>query len=149
MAAVKGNIYPTIRIEGLKELQAGLRNAENKLPKALGEAHKEIGRFIIGKIPQGSANAVGAGSGSELRASATKRDVILRAGSAHRAAIGVKRHIPTRFAQWGKTEVQPFAKRARPYIVGFIEKNADEIMDVFAEEYRKVLEDACYQVKMY
>ena len=135
-----------IRIEGLKEVQAALRNAENKLPKALGEAHKEIGQFIIGKVPQGSANAVGTGTGSTLRASATKRDVVLRVGGANRAAIASERHIATRRTQWGKSEVQPF-QSGRPYIIGTMEDNRDEILEVFKQKYLKLFDPAFYRVR--
>lgn len=138
-----------IRIEGLKEVQAALRNAENKLPKALGEAHKEIGQFIIGKLPQGSANAIGTGTGSVVRASATKRDVVLRVGGAHRAAIAAKRHVGSRVPQWGKTEVQPFVGRRgnAPYIIGTMEDNRDEILEVFKQKYLKLFDPAFWRVR--
>ena len=130
-------IQAHIQVEGLKELQQGLRDANNKLPKALGEAHKRVGQFIINKVPEGSPNAVGAGSGATVRASATKRDVILRVGYGAR---------PMHKSQWGKTEVQPF-ESGRPYIVGTIEANVDAIEDMFAEEMLKVVGPAFYSAK--
>jgi hypothetical protein len=123
-----------IQVEGLAELQAAIRAAEGKLPKALGDAHKEIGRFIIGKLPDGNPHAVGAGSGATVRPSATKRDVILRVGGSHR---GVRR------MQWGKKEVQPF-EAGRPYIIGTVEDNQAAIEDKFLDEYLQALGPAFY-----
>jgi hypothetical protein len=131
-----------IQVEGLKELQAGLRDAQNKLPKALGESHKRVGRFIISKLPEGSPNAVGAGTGSQWRASATKRDVILRVGYGARPTLGDTGHA----AQWGKKMVQPF-EPGRPYMVGAIEEHMDEIEDMFTEEMLKVVGPAFYSAK--
>jgi hypothetical protein len=122
---------PHIVVEGLRELQAGIKKAEGKLPKSLGEAHKEVGRFIIGKLPAGDPHAVGAGSGASIRPSATKREVILRVGHGGRTAHK---------NQWGKREVQPFAA-GRPYIVGTIEENQEAIEEKFLDETMKVLDD--------
>ena len=134
-----GRIDAHIQIEGLKELQAGLRDAQGKLPKALGEAHKRVGQFIISKLPEASPEAVGMGTGSTVRASATKRDVILRAGTSARVGRAAERHVPVKFIQWGKMEVQPFEAGGRPYIVGTIEENMEQIEDVFLAEMAQVV----------
>jgi hypothetical protein len=127
-------IRPHIQVEGLAEFQRDLKAASGgKLPAALGEAHKEIGRFIIAKIPQGDPSAVGSGYTATVRPSATKRDVILRVGGAFRNTVASKRRIPTRYVQWGKFPVQPFARGARPYILGVVEENEQAIID----EYKK------------
>ena len=136
-----------IQIEGLKELQAGLRDAQGKLPKALGEAHKRVGTFIISKLPEASPEAVGSGTGSVVRASATKRDVILRAGTSVRATRAREDHVPVKFEQWGKTQVQPFEKGGRPYIVGTIEENLAEIEQMFLDEMLKVVGPHFYSAR--
>lgn len=123
---------PHIEIEGLKELQSAIKKAQGKLPASIGEAHKEVGRFVIGKLPQGNPNAVGSGSGATVRPSATKRDVVLRVGSGARGASK---------NQWGKVPVQPFVS-GRPYIVGTVEKYRKEIEQKFMEEMMKALKPA-------
>jgi ribose 5-phosphate isomerase len=136
-----------IQVEGLKEFQQGLRDAQNKLPKALGEAHKRVGTFIISKLPEASPEAVGIGTGSTVRASATKRDVILRAGTTARVGRASEQRTSIKAQQWGKTEVQPFEKGGRPYIVGTIEEHQDEIVEMFKEEMLKVVGGAFYSAR--
>jgi hypothetical protein len=128
----KGLVH--IEVEGLKELQRDIKQREGKLPAALGQAHKRVGAFVIGKLPEGNPNAVGAGSGADIRPSATKRDVIIRAGHAGRE--GKK-------DQWGKIPVQPF-ESGRPYIVGAIEENEDAISEMFLDELMDALSPAFY-----
>jgi hypothetical protein len=125
-------IRPHIQIDGLRELQRDLKASQGKLPKALGEAHKNVGRFVISKVPQGDPHAVGAGSGATIRPSATKRDVLLRVG------YGAREH---HFQQWGETRVMPFAPgpHSRPHIVGTIEQNRGAIVEKFLDETMKAL----------
>ncbi len=130
-------IQPHIEVEGLKELQAAIKRAQGKLPASIGEAHKEVGRFVIGKLPPGNPNAVGSGSGATVRPSATKREVILRVGSGARTASK---------NQWGKVPVQPFVS-GRPYIVGTIKDNQDAIEQMFLDQIVKALEPAFYSVE--
>jgi hypothetical protein len=126
-----------IEIEGLKELQTAIKKQQGKLPASLGEAHRNVGSFIIGKLPAGNPNAVGSGSGATVRPSATKRDVVLRVGHGGREASK---------NQWGKTEVQPFAS-GRPYIIGTIKDNQDAIEQMFLDELTKALEPAFYSAE--
>ncbi len=135
-----------IQNEGLKEFQAGLRDAQGKLPKALGESHKRVGQFIISKIPPGNPNAVGAGTGSIPRASATKRDVLIRVGGSFRGKIAAEQQVPVNYITWGKTPVMPF-ESGRPYIVGTIEENMAEIEDMFMDEMLKVAGRPFYSAK--
>ena len=114
-----------IKIEGLTELQHSLKASQGKLPAALGSAHKAIGQYIIAKVPPGDPHAVGAGSGSVIRPSATKRDVVIRVGGTHRS-----RHVQ----QWGKKYVHPPTK-GRPYILGTVLEHEDDIV----EQYHKTL----------
>jgi hypothetical protein len=134
-----------IKIEGLKELQSAIKAAEGKLPKSIGDAHKRVGDFIISKVPQGSANAVGSGTGADIRASATKRDVVIRAGGAHRATRAAKRGVLPSFIQWGKTEIQPFAKNQRPLIIGVFDTHYDEIAQFFMDEIVNTLDPAFFK----
>jgi hypothetical protein len=117
-------IKPHIEVEGLKELQIAIKRGQGKLPKSIGEAHKNVGRFVIGKIPAGNPHAVGAGSSASVRPSATKRDVILRVGHGGREAAK---------NQWGKTLVQPFTS-GRPHIIGTVLKYQEEIEQLFLDE---------------
>ena len=129
---------PHIKVEGLKELQTAIKRAEGKLPQSLGVAHKNVGAFVIGKLPAGNPHAVGAGAGATIRPSATKREVLIRVGY-----VGRPGHI----AQWGKREVQPF-ESGRPWIVGTIEGHQDEIEREFLEQTMKALSPAFYDSDM-
>lgn len=142
-------IKPHIEVDGLRELQADFKRASGgKLPKALGEANKDIGRVVIGRLPEGEPQAVGAGRGAAPRPSATKREVVILVGSAAREARAEARAEPRPSAmthrnsvaaqQWGAEEVQPYMA-GRPYIVGAIQEHQDEIVQTFRDEYTKAL----------
>ena len=126
-----------IEVEGLKELQTAIKRQQGKLPASIGEAHKEIGRFVIGKLPAGNPHAVGAGSGADVRPSATKRDVVLRVGHGGREASKY---------QWGKQAVQPF-ESGRPFIVGVIQDNQEAIEQKFMDETVKALSPAFFSAE--
>lgn len=126
-----------IEVEGLKELQAAIKRQQGQLPAALGQAHKDVGTFVISRLPEGDPHAVGAGTGATVRPSATKRDVLLRVGHGGREE---------RRNQWGKREVQPFAP-GRPYIVGAIEQYQDEIEQKFLDEMVNVLGPAFFSAE--
>ena len=133
-----GRTQPHIKVEGLKELQSAIKSAQGKLPQSIGEAHREVGSFIIGKLPEGNPQAVGAGSGASIRPSATKRDVVLRVGHGGRAASK---------NQWGKVPVQPF-ESGRPHIIGTVRDNQDAIEEKFLTETMKALSPAFYEAKI-
>lgn len=126
-----------IRVEGLKEFQAAARRAvDRELPRRLGAAHREIGELVISRLsPPPDPAAVGAGRGAGVRASASKRDVILRVGGAHRASGEHTRKQP-----WGVLRVRRPGTHApdRPHIRGTIDKNVEEIGD----EYLKAISAA-------
>ena len=127
-------IKPHIEVEGLKELQIAIKRGQGKLPASIGEAHKEVGRFIIGKLPPGDPHAVGAGASAQVRPSATKRDVVLRVGHGGRQAAK---------NQWGKTPVQPFAS-GRPHIIGTVLENQEAIEEKFLDETLKAVGPAFF-----
>jgi len=127
---------PHIKVEGLKELQADIKQRQGKLPTEIGQIHKEVGQFIIGKLPEGDPHAVGMGSGATVRPSATKRDVVLRVGGAHREGKD--------YMQWGKAAVMPPVS-GRPYIVGAIEDNQEQIEEMFMKKYMDVLGPAFFK----
>lgn len=135
-----------IQVEGLRELQAAIKKQQGQLPAALGQAHKEIGAFVIGKLPPGDPHAVGTGAGATVRPSASKREVLLRAGSGARVDRAAERDVPMAYEQWGRRQVQPFA-RGRPYIVGAIEENQDEIEQMFLDQMVKVLGPAFFEAE--
>jgi hypothetical protein len=140
-------IKPHIEVEGLKELQRDIRAREGQLPKALGEAHKEVGRFVISKLPPGDPHAVGAGTGASVRPSATKRDVLLLVGGAHRVKKAAERDVPSKYIQWGKQEVHPFAVGARPHIIGKVHEHQEAIEQKFLDETTKALSPAFYKAE--
>lgn len=121
---------PAIEVAGLKEFQAAVRRGtDSELPKRLGEAHRVIGAMVIAKLtPAPDPVAVGAGTGATVRPSATKREVILRAGGGHRASGPY-----TRMQLWGRTRVGRVgvSRPPRPYIRGTIDKYSTEIGDEY------------------
>lgn len=70
-----------------KDLQRAIRNSADKdLPKRMGKANKKTGKLVIQKLqPQPTSRAVGRGRGAAVRPSASRREVLLRAGGSHRA----------------------------------------------------------------
>ena len=118
-----------IEVDGLKEFQAASRRAvDSELPKRLGRAHKEIGQLVIDRLqPRSDPAAVGSGAGAAIRASASKREVLLRVGGAHRARPPL--------SIWGRTRVLRVGQSAppRPYIRGTIDKHQDEIGTAYLE----------------
>jgi hypothetical protein len=125
-----------IQVDGLKELQRDIKQARGKMPKAIGEAHKNVGKFVISKLPPADPRAVGEGAGAKIRASATKREVLLR--------VGHKEREPLPQAQWGKRPKQPFEAGGRPYIVGTIEAYEDEIFEEFKRQTMRALRPAFF-----
>ena len=117
-----------IQIEGYKDFQRDLRRESKDLPKAIGRTHKEVGKFIISKIePKLVPASVGEGAGSMVRASATKRDLLLLVGGSHRAARAQENKTAVKPQQWGKHEVWPKVANKRPYIIGTALDHEDEI----------------------
>lgn len=126
-----------VQIEGLTELQAGIRRAQGRLPATLGQFHREVGAFIIAKLPPGDPRAVGAGAGATVRPSATAREVLLRVGHS-----GREMHRE----QWGRRVIQPFA-RGRPYIVGTIMEHEEEIRRMYLDGLMAALAPAFYSAE--
>ena len=130
----------SIKVEGYKEFQRDLKAAMGKLPKALGEAHKNIGRFVIERLePAPNPRAIGSGKGAMPRPSATKREVVILVGGSHRTH-GHKQ-------QWGKVQVDPFHQPsgARPYIKQTAEDHEGEILELLWDELEKVVRPAFHE----
>ena len=127
-----------IEIEGLKEFQRAARRAvDTDLPRRLGEAHRFIGQMVIDKLePRPDPAAVGEGAGAAVKASASKRDVLLRVGGAHR------KHPPQSI--WGKRRVTRPGMRApkRPYIRETIDRHYDEIADAYLQAIADAMDGA-------
>lgn len=117
-----------IRVEGLKEFQAATRRAtDSELPKRLGQAHKHIGELVISRLsPRPTPPAVGVGRGADVRASTSKRDVLLRVGGAHRSGKSPQ-------MQWGRKPGRRPTESApdRPYIRGTIDRHQGDIEDQY------------------
>jgi hypothetical protein len=131
--------FGEIEVEGLKEFQAAARRAvDSGLPKRLGEANKSIGQLVISKLsPSPDASSVGEGAGAAVRASASKREVMLLVGGAHRG-----RHTP--YMQWGKRP-GPLAFRPRPKrpnIRGTVDKHQGEIEDAYLKAVSQAMKPA-------
>lgn len=123
-----------IELEGFKEFRGAVKKANGgTLPKELGQAHKEVGKFVIDHLqPKPIPSAVGAGAGAAVRASASKREVLLRVGGAYR---------PANFYQWGRKAVRPQSS-GRPYIVETARANEDEIINMMLKSVNQALKDA-------
>lgn len=127
-----------IEVEGLKEFQKAVRAARDKdLNKRLGQANKKIGQMVIDRLsPAPDPRAVGMGRGASVRPSASKREVILRVGGAHRAA-GSHTNMQPWGAKRGAPVGQPTPKR--PWIQGTADDNFDDIgeawMDAIIEAF--------------
>lgn len=135
-----------IEVHGLKEFQAAARRSvDMELPKRLGEAHKQIGQLVISKLhPAPDPAAVGAGAGAAVRASASKRDVLLRVGGTHRAS-GTK----TRLQPWGRLRVGRIGmiRPKRPHIRGTIDRYQDQIGDAYLRKISEAMSGAFAETK--
>lgn len=116
-----------LRVEGIPQLQRVLKAIGKEAHDELGQLHKEIGRKWIGWLG-GPDSGVGAGAGSRYRASATKRDVLLRVGGSHRSK---------RVEQWGKRR-KPERGR-RPLVIGAAEGRHDEITDMYLDGIERII----------
>ena len=134
-----------IEVEGLKEFQrAARRAADQDLGKRLGQANKKIGQLVIDRlVPRPDPAAVGTGRGAAVRASAAKREVLLRVGGKHRERASLP--MPTRssaryaLAAWGQRSGGYFGRRPpRPYIRQTVERHRKEI----EREWLKAVADA-------
>ena len=138
--AIRGLAH--IQIEGYREFQRDLKKAMGQQPKAIGKAHKEVGKLIIERLkPAPTPEAVGEGAGSKVRPSATVRELVLRAGGKHRTH--------GRRQQWGKRQVKPFQQRSksRPFIVQTALDHEEEIKQELLDELVKALDSAFAEAK--
>lgn len=122
----------------MRRLMADISEARRAIPEEIGKVHKEVGQFVIDRLePRPTPLAVGSGRGAAVRPSATKREVILRAGGAHRAS-----HAPQ--MQWGRQTVRLPGQPApeRPYIVRTAEKNEKEILEFYAKAVKRAADGA-------
>lgn len=126
-----------IEVDGLKQFNRVARKAaDRELPKRIGQANKATGALVISKLPPGDPAAVGAGSGATVRPSATKREVLLRVGGAHRVGQGT----PTRMQPWGRRIVANLrGAPQRPHIMGAVEQNSREIEEFYLEAVEKAM----------
>lgn len=117
------------------------RSVDRDLPKRLGQANKSIGAMVIAKLsPRPDPAAVGKGAGAAVRASAARREVLLRTGGKHRA-----RHSPQ--MQWGKRP-GPLAFRRRPprpYIRQTVEDHRDEIEQAWLKAVADAMKPAFHK----
>lgn len=126
----------TIEVEGLREFQRVVRRAVDRdLPKRLGQANKRVGELIISRLNPDPA-AVGAGKGATVRPSASRREVLLRVGGAHRPKPPL--------SVWGVRQVLRVGQRApqRPYIKGTAEAHMDQIAAAYLTGIAQAMDPA-------
>lgn len=133
-----------IKVEGLKEFQRASRSAADRnLPKRLGQANKEIGELVISRLsPRPAPAAVGQGSGASVRASASKREVLLRVGGAHRAGNSPQ-------MQWGRKPARRPGEQApkRPYIKKTMADNERLIYAEWLKAVSKAMDPAFWKTE--
>lgn len=114
------------------------RSTDQDLPKKIGQANRHIGALVISRLqPRPDPAAVGEGAGAEVRPSASKREVLLRVGGAHRAG-----HTPQ--MRWGKRAGRPIRRQApeRPYIRQTVENNRDDIEQGWLHAISRAMDSA-------
>lgn len=130
-----------IQVEGLRELNREIRRSvDRELPKRMGQANKSIGELVIARLsPRPDPAAVGEGAGSTVRPSASKREVLLRVGGAHRAGKAPR-------MQWGKRPVRQPGVPApkRPYIRQTVDRYYDEITGAYLGAIEQAMGPAFY-----
>lgn len=118
-----------IRIEGWREFQRKVNRATGtNLPRAMNQAHMEIGRVVTSRL---RPPTVGAGRGASVELEATPTDLFLKAGFSGRE---------NRAKQWGKIQEWPGGQApARPYIIGTARQQQQQIMDALFDGIESAL----------
>lgn len=121
-----------VEVEGLKEFNQAVRQIKSReLDRQMGQANKRIGELVISRLrPAPDPAAIGVGKGAAVRPSASKREVQLRVGGAHRASGEHTKKQP-----WGARRVVPVGTPVgpRPFIQGTAERNFDDIADAWMD----------------
>lgn len=134
-----------LQVEGLKEFNRAVSAAKDKeLNKRIGQANKRIGALVVERLsPSPDPRATGTGRGATVRPSATRREVLLRVGGAHRES-----GVHTAKQPWGaKRVVRPGTDTPpRPNIQGTAERHFDEIgqawLDAVTEAFAPAFAEA-------
>lgn len=124
----------SIRIDGLRELNAALKRADTELPKRvrleLNDAIAELAKEVAGRFPRRSGRAAGS-----VRPRSTRTAARLAMGGARApyaawldfgGAVGRKRSVRRRFYQSGRYLWPTFAKR-KPDILARLERALVEV----------------------
>lgn len=122
-----------------QRFQRAVRQSTDKdLPKRIGQANKKVGQKFVDDWlhPKPDPIAVGEGKGSTVRPSASKREVLLRVGGAHRAG-----HTPE--APWGQQIVGNLrGAPKRPYIRESVDRHETEIRDAWLHAISDAMDPA-------
>lgn len=128
------------------------RSVDRDLPKRLGQANKSIGAMVIAKLsPRPDPAAVGLGRGAAVRPSASKREVVLRVGGAHRVNPSLPKPTSSNnrwaLAVWGKRQGPlAFRKRPpRPHIRQTVEDHRDEIEQAWLKAVADAMKPAFHK----
>lgn len=131
-----------------KRVQRAIRKSADKdLPKRMGQANKKTGKFIIDKLkPRPTPRAVGRGRGAGVRPSASRREVLLRAGGSHRddqAGPDAPKE------QWGtRPDLSSLPNPPpRPHIRQTVADHRDEIEQFWLEAISKAMSGAFHDTK--
>ena len=136
--------FGEVEVDGLKEFNRAVRKAVDKdLGKRIGQANKGIGQMVVDRLqPRPDPSAVGEGAGAAVRASASKREVLLRVGGKHRAGR-------TPQMQWGRRP-GPLAFRRRPkrpFIRETVDRHEGEIFDAWLEAISQAMKPAFHSTE--
>lgn len=146
---------PRIEVEGVKEFQRAVRKSVDRdLGKRLAQANKSIGQRIVENLsPAPDPAAVGKGKAGTVRPSASRRDVVLRTGGAHRA----RKPLPPRptlskspyaFRTWGKQfRVGQAPRNGRPDILKSAMKQREWIENAYLQGVADALRPAFDKTK--
>lgn len=129
-----------VAIEGVRELARMIGKIDPKLRKELGQRNKAIGQEIIDDASP-SPLAVGMGTGSVPRASATTNVLRIMMGGSHRTGPPEKRNLQ----QWGPRFKDRDVKR--PYIRRSAEENVPGIEQKYLKALLEVAHKAGFDTK--
>ena len=115
------------------------QSTDRELPKRLGQANKSVGQLVIDRLqPRPDPASIGAGAGAAVRASASRREVVLRVGGKHRERDSLPKPNKSKaryaLATWGRRAAMvPGPRPKRPNIRGTVERHRSEIEEAWID----------------
>ena len=140
--------------DDLKRFHRAVRQAQSKeLDTRLKQANKSVGQLIIDRLsPRPDPAAIGAGAGAAVRASASKREVLLRVGGKHRERESLPKPTTSKaryaLATWGRrAAMMPGPRPKRPHIRETVERHREEIQEAWLDATLAALDGAFYETE--